>query len=133
MTVGRKRVRVPVSQEMRERLSEAQNHRCAYCGCDIREAASADHVEPQSRGGSDDWLNLVAACVPCNSSKGRMSASIFFELRQGRLPPIPDNAAGMLSHMIMDAESPVFRRRAVISKGMHYLSPELLALMRSRR
>lgn len=123
---------MPISREMRDRLSEAQNHRCAYCGCDVWGIASADHVEPWSRGGSDDWLNLVAACPACNSAKGRMSASIFFELRQGRLPPIPANAAGLLSHMIMDAEAPVFRRRTVVDEMPAYLSPELVSFMRGK-
>ena len=28
-----------------------------------------DHIEPASRGGQDTWLNLVAACAPCNGRK----------------------------------------------------------------
>lgn len=28
--------------------------------------ASADHLEPISRGGSDRMGNLVASCIPCN-------------------------------------------------------------------
>lgn len=41
-------------------------HRCAYCG---RPASTRDHVVPRSRGGPTSWLNLVAACEPCNSFK----------------------------------------------------------------
>jgi 5-methylcytosine-specific restriction endonuclease McrA len=33
-------------------------------------AATWDHVLPQSRGGGNLWLNLVAACGPCNFHKG---------------------------------------------------------------
>ena len=29
-----------------------------------------DHVLPISRGGSDKWENVVAACSPCNLRKG---------------------------------------------------------------
>ena len=36
---------------------------CAYCG---DEANTVDHVIPQSRGGTDDPMNLVAACKTCN-------------------------------------------------------------------
>ena len=40
--------------------------RCAYCG---RTASTRDHVLPRSRGGPTTWLNLVAACAPCNGRK----------------------------------------------------------------
>ena len=29
-----------------------------------------DHVLPRSRGGATSWANAVAACEPCNASKG---------------------------------------------------------------
>jgi len=42
-------------------------YRCRYCGED---AATADHIIPQRDNGPDAAWNLVAACRPCNSSKG---------------------------------------------------------------
>ncbi|WP_418277658.1 HNH endonuclease [Isoptericola jiangsuensis] len=39
---------------------------CAYCG---GPAQTVDHVVPRSRGGDSSWLNLVAACEPCNHRK----------------------------------------------------------------
>jgi 5-methylcytosine-specific restriction endonuclease McrA len=39
---------------------------CAYCG---GPAQTVDHVVPRSRGGDSTWLNLVAACEPCNGRK----------------------------------------------------------------
>ena len=41
---------------------------CVYCGY-AGEAMCADHVVPLSRGGSNHPDNLVACCLPCNSSK----------------------------------------------------------------
>ena len=32
-----------------------------------------DHIIPKARGGEDSWENLVAACLPCNNSKGDRS------------------------------------------------------------
>ena len=29
-----------------------------------------DHLLPRSRGGGDNWFNLVAACQSCNGLKG---------------------------------------------------------------
>lgn len=51
---------------MRERLSEAQNHRCCYCGCDIRVGATIEHVVPLAAGGPNKWENLAASCDRCN-------------------------------------------------------------------
>jgi 5-methylcytosine-specific restriction endonuclease McrA len=42
-------------------------HVCAYCG-DV--ASTVDHLLPQSRGGTNSWLNTVAACTRCNHRKG---------------------------------------------------------------
>lgn len=39
---------------------------CAYCG---KRGDTIDHVFPQSRGGRDEWTNLVCACGPCNQAK----------------------------------------------------------------
>ena len=40
---------------------------CSYCG---REATEVDHVAPRARGGATAPTNLVAACRPCNKTKG---------------------------------------------------------------
>ncbi len=39
---------------------------CIYCG---GAANSEDHVIPRSQGGTDDPLNCVPACLPCNVDK----------------------------------------------------------------
>jgi 5-methylcytosine-specific restriction endonuclease McrA len=42
---------------------------CQYCGVH-RSDLTVDHVLPRSRGGFDDWDNVVAACLRCNIKKG---------------------------------------------------------------
>jgi hypothetical protein len=45
-------------------------YRCVYCGATpARVHLQVDHVIPKARGGSDDPLNLVTACVDCNQGK----------------------------------------------------------------
>lgn len=45
---------------------------CAYCkGTDG--PFEVDHVFPKSRGGPNTAANLVAACKPCNRSKGALT------------------------------------------------------------
>lgn len=44
---------------------------CQYCNqlfsCD---ELTMDHVVPVSHGGKESWENIVAACAPCNHSRG---------------------------------------------------------------
>lgn len=51
----------------RQAVLRRDGHACAYCGA---RADTVDHVLPRSRGGGDGWINLVAACQPCNARKG---------------------------------------------------------------
>ncbi|GAC1656354.1 MAG: HNH endonuclease [Gemmatimonadaceae bacterium] len=48
---------------------------CQYCGrsqaeLKPRESLTRDHLIPLSRGGTNDWTNVVAACSACNTRKG---------------------------------------------------------------
>ena len=44
---------------------------CQYCG--TREDLTFDHLLPRSRGGNTTWINVVAACSPCNLKKGNLT------------------------------------------------------------
>jgi len=44
--------------------------KCQYCNKMFsHKALTVDHVMPKSMGGKHSWINLVAACKPCNQSK----------------------------------------------------------------
>ncbi len=44
---------------------------CLYCGqTRSRSELTRDHVVPTSRGGVDEWENVVSACIACNTRKG---------------------------------------------------------------
>ncbi len=43
---------------------------CLYCGESFdRRDLSRDHVRPLSKGGADEWNNVVTACKRCNNHK----------------------------------------------------------------
>lgn len=48
---------------------------CKAEGCGISEALTLDHIEPLSRGGSDDLENLQFLCRSHNSQKGARVAA----------------------------------------------------------
>lgn len=52
-------------------LFARDSHLCMYCGQQFpRHALTRDHVLPLSRGGRDNWQNVVSACLHCNLKKG---------------------------------------------------------------
>lgn len=53
----------------RKNILRRDNHRCQYCG-KTEPMLTVDHIHPRSKGGTDSWDNLVAACVKCNNKKG---------------------------------------------------------------
>lgn len=65
-------------REARAVLAESQNHRCCYCGCQMTDPDSGysdprrctiEHIVPRSRGGTNGYDNVVAACSACNSER----------------------------------------------------------------
>lgn len=43
---------------------------CAYCGLEFgMDRLTRDHVLPSSRGGKNNWANVVASCSGCNRHK----------------------------------------------------------------
>lgn len=63
-------------------LFARDSYTCQYCDrvqhrLKQRECLTRDHVIPQSRGGSNEWTNVVTACSSCNTRKGsRLPAEI---------------------------------------------------------
>jgi hypothetical protein len=65
----------------REQARVHQKSRCKYCYEPLSaRLATSDHVKARSKHGSDGRENIVAACAPCNSSKGSMSVAAFQKL-----------------------------------------------------
>lgn len=55
-------------------LFARDGYRCQYCGrpqneLRMRESLTRDHLIPLSRGGSNEWTNVVTACSACNTRK----------------------------------------------------------------
>ena len=61
-----------VSEEVRDCVRAAAENRCGYCRSPqhlVFAPLEIDHLQPTSRGGSDDESNLWLACRMCNGFK----------------------------------------------------------------
>jgi len=56
-------------------LFARDEYSCQFCGRSqhelrFRECLTRDHLVPLSRGGTNEWTNVVTACSTCNTRKG---------------------------------------------------------------
>ena len=56
-------------------LFARDDYSCQFCGRNPsefrhRECLTRDHLVPLSRGGTNDWTNVITACSTCNTRKG---------------------------------------------------------------
>lgn len=76
-----------IDKRKREKVLQAWNHRCAYCGVEMvpfshgvynpPEAATVDHIIPRWLGGTNHYRNLVAACHGCNRARNKADAPYY--------------------------------------------------------
>ncbi len=60
----------------RRNLYARDGSRCQYCGKRFAtKELTIDHVTPRVQGGEHTWVNLVCACLPCNTRKGGRTPS----------------------------------------------------------
>jgi len=75
-------------------LFARDDYTCQYCGRHRselrgRQFLTRDHVVPVSRGGTNDWENVVTSCSPCNNRKAdRLPREAGLALRT---PPVEPN------------------------------------------
>lgn len=62
-------------------IFKRDNYTCAYCGC-IGGVLEVDHIVPFSKGGSDDFNNLITSCRKCNRQKKDKSIDEFNKWKQ---------------------------------------------------
>ncbi|MES1934632.1 hypothetical protein T35B1_18608 [Salinisphaera shabanensis T35B1] len=77
-----------ISKKARFEVFKRDAFTCKYCGAKAPEVVlEIDHIEPVSKGGTNDILNLVTSCKACNSGKSdrRLSDATVIEQRQGQL------------------------------------------------
>lgn len=61
--------RTPIDPAYLRLLRDGQRNRCFYCGTDMGNRPTLEHLTPVSKGGTNVEYNLVYACQSCNSKK----------------------------------------------------------------
>ena len=76
----------PISRRRRD-VFERSNGRCHYCSSVLKLDGKwhIEHMVPKALDGTDDEVNLVAACVACNLAKSDQTALEFISKLQPRL------------------------------------------------
>jgi hypothetical protein len=60
--------KIPIPPELRMKVFRRDGFKCVKCGG--IEFLTADHIQPESKGGTQDLDNLQTLCKPCNCKKG---------------------------------------------------------------
>lgn len=69
-------MRNSIRKSLRFEVFKRDSFTCQYCGRKAPDVLlQIDHIEPVSKGGTDDLLNLTTACKDCNSGKSDKSLS----------------------------------------------------------
>jgi 5-methylcytosine-specific restriction endonuclease McrA len=78
--------KVAVKIWLRTVVSEAQNHKCCWCGRDTitkpnkSNSATLEHIIPRANGGTDDLDNLAMSCNKCNGKRGILPPEEFMAI-----------------------------------------------------
>lgn len=68
--------RKPISKKLRFEIFKRDAFTCQYCGKKAPDVIlEIDHIEPVSKGGTNDILNLVTSCYKCNRGKTNVKLS----------------------------------------------------------
>lgn len=61
-----------INKALKDKIRQRASFACEYCGVtetDTGGLLTIDHFQPQSKGGSDAFINLIYCCNRCNSYK----------------------------------------------------------------
>lgn len=95
--------RKSLSKKARFEVFKRDNFTCQYCGGKAPQVVlEVDHIEPVSKGGTNDILNLVTSCFDCNRGKSdrRLSDDSVITQQQEQLEEI--NERRLQLEMMLD-------------------------------
>lgn len=85
--------RAPISKKVRFEVFKRDSFTCQYCGKKAPDVIlNADHIDPVSKGGKNDLMNLITSCFDCNSGKKAvlLSDDTVIKKQQGQLEELQE-------------------------------------------
>ena len=77
--------RKAISKKVRFEIFKRDAFTCQYCGKSAPDVIlQVDHIEPVSKGGTNETLNLITSCFDCNSGKKATPLSRKEEVKKQR-------------------------------------------------
>lgn len=89
MTTKRK----TISKKLRFEIFKRDGFKCQYCGASAPDVLlDVDHIQPVSKNGTNDILNLITSCKACNSGKSdrTLDDSTAVKKQQAQLAELQD-------------------------------------------
>lgn len=86
-------MRNPVRKSVRFEVFKRDSFTCQYCGRKAPDVLlEIDHIEPASKGGTNDLLNLTTSCKDCNSGKSdkRLSETSVLDKQRAQLEELQE-------------------------------------------
>lgn len=100
---------IPVRMQVvsRKNIYLRDGHKCCYCGEEFKgDSLTLDHVIPKSRGGKNDWSNLVTCCRKDNHRKAdRTPEEAGMKLLRKPLPATVHTGRIILRSMGLEVEA----------------------------
>lgn len=85
--------RKTISKSIRFEVLKRDSFACQYCGRKAPDVLlEVDHIQPVSKGGTNDLLNLITACADCNEGKSDrvLSDSTVLDRQRRQLKELQD-------------------------------------------
>lgn len=110
--------RKSISKKLRFEVFKRDGFKCQYCGAAAPDVLlEVDHIQPISKEGDHDLLNLITACKPCNLGKS--------DRLLGDDIPFRSEAKARIDRLVAQFPSEMLDRLAdvLVGYGEEYVDP----------
>lgn len=107
-----------ISKRIRFEVFKRDSFICQYCGRSAPNVTlEVDHIEPISKGGTDDILNLITSCKDCNRGKSniRLDENSVIEKRKKQLDELQERSEQL--EMLLEWERGLLQLNSYATTG----------------